>query len=136
MNSDCIFCKIISGEAPASKVYEDNETLAFLSIHPVNKGHVLVIPKDHVETTYGWSDEIACRLILTAKKISIAVKNALDADEVNLLINNGENPPHVLHSHIHIIPRYNDDGLLDWPEKSYEEGEIGGFAEKVRKEVM
>ena len=137
MNSDCIFCKIVSGEIPHWKVYEDDETMAFMNLHPTNKGQVLVIPKDHVENIYGFSEELAARLMLTTKKLSTAVKNALDADGVNLIMNNEEAAgQEIFHAHMHIIPRFNDDGLKHWPAHDYAEGEIEDFGEKVRKEVL
>lgn len=138
MNSDCIFCKIVAGEAQTAKVYEDDETLAFIALHyNANKGQVLVIPKDHVENIYGFSEELAARWMLTIKKIAIAVKNALDADGVNLIMNNEEAAGQaVFHAHMHIIPRFNDDGLTIWPPHDYAEGEIEEFREKVKKEII
>lgn len=137
MNSDCIFCKIISGEIPAEKVYEDAETLAFMNLNPTNKGQVLVIPKDHVENIYGLSEELAARMMLTTKKLALAVKNGVDADGVNLIMNNEEAAGQVIfHAHMHIIPRFNDDGLKHWPANAYGEGEIVEWGEKVRSGVM
>lgn len=137
MNSDCIFCKFVSGEAQTAKVYEDDETLAFIALNPTNKGQVLVIPKDHVENIYGFSEELAARWMLTIKKMAIAVKNALDADGVNLIQNNEEAAgQQVFHAHMHIIPRFNDDGLKGWPSHDYAEGEIEEFREKVKKEII
>lgn len=137
MNSDCIFCKFVSGELPTAKIYEDDETMAFMALHYTNKGQVLVIPKDHVENIYGFSEELAARWMLTIKKMAIAVKNALDADGVNLIQNNEEAAGQaVFHAHMHIIPRFNDDGLKGWPGHEYAEGEISEFQEKVKKEII
>ncbi len=135
-NPDCLFCKIVSGEIQSEKVYEDTETLAIMNINPTNKGQVLVMPKDHVENIYGFSEELAARIMLTAKKLSIAVKNGVDADGVNLIMNNEESAGQVIfHAHIHIIPRFNDDGLEHWPAKAYLEGEITDFGDKIKKEL-
>ncbi len=133
--ANCIFCKIVSGEIPVLvKLYEDNETLAFMDIHPVNKGHVLVLPKDHVENIYGFSDEMFCRMMLTVKKLAVAVKNGADADGVNVVMNNEEAAgQEIFHAHMHIIPRLNDDGLKPWPSKSYDEGEMVVFGEKIKE---
>src|SRR5581483_2190419 len=107
---DCVFCKIVSGEIPAEKVYEDEYTLAFMDIHPSNPGHVLVIPKDHFENLYTIPDEELCRLMLSVKKVAIAVKHGTLADGIHLVMNN-EKPGGqlVFHAHIHIIPRYIED---------------------------
>ncbi len=137
MNSDCIFCKIVTGEVPATKIYEDAEVLAFMNLHPTHKGQVLVIPKDHVENIYGFSEEMAARIMLATKKLAIAVKNGVDADGVNLIMNNEEVAgQQIFHAHMHIIPRFNDDGLKHWPASDYNEGEIEEWGEKVRKEII
>lgn len=136
-STDCIFCKIVAGEIPAEKVYEDGETLAFMNINPTNKGQVLVIPKDHVENIYGLSEEMAARMMLVVKKMAIAVKNGVDADGVNLIMNNEEAAGQVIfHAHMHIIPRFNEDGLVHWDGHQYSEGEIGEWGEKVKKELI
>ena len=137
MNSDCIFCKIVAGEVPATKIYEDSEVLAFMNLHPTNKGQVLVIPKDHIENIYGFSEEMAARMMLIVKKMAIAVKNGVDADGVNLIMNNEEAAgQQIFHAHMHIIPRFNDDGLKSWPASDYNEGEIEEWGEKVKKEII
>src|SRR4051812_39213731 len=95
---DCIFCKIVTGEIPALKVYEDAETLAFLDVNPHAKGHTLVIPKDHFENILTTPDETMCRLIIAARKLSIDVRNATDADGITILMVGKD----VNHTHIHI----------------------------------
>ncbi len=131
---NCIFCKIAGGEIPAVKLYEDDATLSFLDIRPVSKGHVLVIPKDHFENVYSVPPELWCRVMLTAQKMSVALKNALSADGVNLIMNNESAAGQlVFHAHVHIIPRENEDGLVSWPHKTYtDEEEAKSFAEKIR----
>lgn len=136
MNSDCIFCKIVRNEIPRALVYEDDETMAFVALHYTNKGQVLVIPKDHVENIYGFSEELVARWMLTIKKMAIAVKNATDADGVNLIMNNEEAAGQVVfHAHMHIIPRFNNDGLSHWPAHDYLDGAIEEWREKIIKEV-
>lgn len=104
--SDCIFCKIISGEIPSYKVYEDENYLAFLDIHPLNFGHTLLIPKKH----YRWVTDIPDfgNYWETAKKISQAIQIAVNADFISFLTVGNE----VSHAHIHIIPRFNNDGII------------------------
>jgi len=127
----------VEGEVPATKIYEDAEVLAFMNLHPTNKGQVLVIPKDHVENIYGFSEELAARIMLATKKLAIAVKNGVDADGVNLIMNNEEAAGQIIfHAHMHIIPRFNADGLKPWPASDYNEGEIEEWGEKVRKELI
>lgn len=136
--SNCVFCKIVSGEIPVLvKLYEDDETMAFMNINPINKGHALVIPKDHVENIYGFSDEIFCRMMITVKKLAVAVKNGADADGVNVVMNNEEAAgQEIFHAHIHIIPRFNDDGLRPWSHKSYENtDEMKLFGERIKSQI-
>jgi histidine triad (HIT) family protein len=104
---DCVFCKIINNEAPSDKVYEDEHTVAFLTLHPDTPGHTLVIPKDHFENMYGITDEAMARLALSVKKVAVAVKNGLEADGLNVVMNNESIAGQIVfHVHIHIIPRY------------------------------
>ena len=130
---DCIFCKIIRGEIPSAKVYEDEKTLAFLDIKPVNIGHVLVIPKEHFINIYDTPEETMTYLIKAAKNVSIALKKSLQADGINVTMNNEEaSGQMIFHSHIHIIPRFKDDGFGPWHGKrDYTEGEIGEVAKKI-----
>ena len=110
--TDCVFCNIVSGKIAALKVYEDNDFIGFLDIAPGNKGHTLIIPKEHCEVLDKLSDDKAKKLILTVKKVAHAIQLALDPDGYNVLQNNhsaaGQVVPHV---HFHIIPRYNHDIL-------------------------
>lgn len=134
---NCVFCKIIAGEIPAKKVYEDAETVAFLDIQPVQPGHTLVILKDHFENIYTTPAEAWLRLQMTVQKVALAVKHGTDADGVNVHMNNesaaGQVVPHV---HIHIIPRQNDDGLINWTHSGYANPEeMDNFAEKISEEL-
>ncbi|CAM3650825.1 HIT family protein [Mesobacillus zeae] len=104
---DCIFCKIINGEIPAAKVYEDEHVIAFLDISQVTKGHTLVIPKVHKENLYELDDEISQNLFKRVPKIANAIKTAYEPAGLNLLNNNGELAGQsVFHFHMHLIPRY------------------------------
>jgi histidine triad (HIT) family protein len=112
-----IFTKILAGEIPCHKVYEDDKVLAFLDINPLSRGHVLVIPKEPAETLDQLSDDSAAAIGRVLPRLSRAVMAATGARHYNVLQNNGA-PAHqaVFHVHFHIIPRYDDSGLgIDWP---------------------
>lgn len=129
---DCIFCKIVKGEIPSYKVYEDKNILAFLDIAPVSSGHVLVIPKKHFQNIEEISADELCFIAAAVKSIGLKIKNNLGVAGYNVCVNNdpvaGQLIPHL---HFHIIPRNNEDDLKPWPQKRYEEGE----AEKVLKKI-
>ncbi|WP_066058987.1 HIT family protein [Robertmurraya korlensis] len=111
--SDCIFCKIVNGEIPASKVFENEHVLAFLDISQVTKGHTLIIPKVHKENLYELTPEISSELFKIAPKIANAIKDTYHPVGLNLVNNNGEKAGQsVFHFHMHLIPRYGDgDGF-------------------------
>jgi len=133
---DCIFCKIVKGEIPCSKVYEDENVLAFLDIAPVHKGHTLVIPKKHFETILDIPEQELKGLILAVKKVVIAVEKGVDADGFVVTMSNkkaaGQEVPH---AHFHIIPRYEDDGLKHWPKVEYKEGEMEEYKNKLTEQL-
>ena len=132
----CIFCKIIRGELPSYKVYEDEHTLAFLDIKPVNAGHTLVVPKKHSHNIFDIAPEDWAALTEAARVISIAIEKALGADGVNIAMNNREHAGQVVdHPHLHIIPRFKGDGLKLMPQRNYSEGEAEPVAEKIRSAV-
>ena len=130
---DCIFCKIIKGDIPSNKIYENDKVLAFLDIGPVNKGHTLVIPKKHCTNILDIETEDLDAVSEVVRKIAPAIKQAVDADGLTITSSNGEAAGQVvMHSHIHIIPRFEDDGLKLWPQGKYEEGE----AEKTKDKIV
>ena len=125
---ECIFCKIIEGGLPSYKVYEDSSAVAFLDIFPIHPGHVLVIPKKHTIDIFDTPEAEMQKLVSVAKKIAPAVMNAANADGINIGMNNKPSSGQVvMHAHMHIIPRYKDDGLKAWPQKPY-----GSDAEKEK----
>ena len=133
---DCIFCKLVKGEIPSAKVYEDKDVLAFLDIGPVNKGHTLVIPKKHYETIWEIPDKTLEVLITKSKTISKAIEKALKADGVNIMISNRKAAGQLVpHAHIHIIPRHEGDGFKYWAQGKYEEGEMQSYAEMIKKNL-
>ena len=129
---DCIFCKIVRGEVPSFKVYEDEHTLAFLDIHPVHPGHTLVIPKEHAATIFDISAESWAQVQETVRKTASAIEKGTAADGVNLLMNNREHANQMVHhAHVHLIPRFKNDGLNLWPHKSLDMAEGPNLAEKI-----
>ena len=113
---DCIFCKIVAGGIPSFKVYEDATALAFMDINPLTEGHVLVIPKRHSVTLFDTENAVLRDVIVAAKKVALAMKQALGLDSLNLLQANGLwAAQSVLHLHFHLIPRReNDHAGMDW----------------------
>ena len=131
--NDCIFCKIIRDDLPSYKIYETDETLCFLDIHPVSKGHALIVPKNHSENLFDITAKDWASVSETARVVAIALEKSLDADGVNLGMNNREHAGQVVfHPHVHLIPRFKGDGLRTWPHDSYKEGEPETLAEKIR----
>lgn len=131
--TDCLFCKIVAGEIPAEKVYEDDTVFAFLDIHPVNVGHTLVIPKSHSTNLYDIPDETLAHMMVIVKKLSIAVKEAVSADGINIEMNNDPIAGQLIfHTHLHIVPRFQGDGFTHWRSpRDYHEGEASGVAQKI-----
>jgi histidine triad (HIT) family protein len=133
MTDNCIFCKIIKGEIPSSKVYEDEKIIAFLDIGPINKGHTLVIPKEHYETLLEVPDSIIFDIALATKKIGEKIKKKLGVKGFNIMQSNGKAAGQLVpHYHVHVIPRFDNDGLEHWPGQKYEEGEMDKYKEKLQ----
>lgn len=133
MPENCVFCKIISGEIPSHKIYEDGEVLAFLDASPVFRGHTLLVPKEHFENIFDIPEEVLGRLAKRAKRIVVAMKEGLGTDGVNLLHASGSVAQQsVFHFHLHIVPRFENDGLDMFPEKKYTERSFEATAEKIR----
>ena len=134
---DCIFCKIINGKIPSAKVYEDDHTISFLDIMPANKGHCLVVPKEHYETFLDISDEDLKNLVVAAKKVAKALSLSIGNGSYNIVMNNGKEAGQIVaHAHLHIIPRFKGDRLrLKWSHKKYEENDMKEMQEKIKKFV-
>ena len=133
--SDCLFCKIVNKEIPATVVYEDDDVLVFMDIGPIIKGHALVISKKHYDPVTETPDPILSKLHLTAKRVAKAQLNGLGADGVNIMQNNGTaSGQEVPHIHVHVIPRFNDDGHhWNWNAKKYDDfEEMAKLAEKMQ----
>lgn len=131
---NCIFCKIVAGEVPCFKLHEDDETLAFMDINPVNDGHCLVIPKAHYATVFELPPEAFGATGATAIRIAKAVDAALRPDGLNLLQANGPGAAQsVPHFHWHILPRrHNDRLLVNWTPKPGDRARIARLAERIR----
>ena len=130
---DCIFCKIIAGEIPSRKIYEDDKVYAFMDIGPINYGHTLVIPKEHHTGSSTIPEETAGRMFKVASRIGVALKRALDADAFNLHLADGTCAGQVvMHAHLHVVPRFaEDDFHWNWRQLAYPEGKMAGIAEKI-----
>lgn len=109
---DCIFCKIVAGEIPCCKVFEDDRALAFMDIMPLNKGHLLIIPKDHYENIFEIEDDLYGHLMSLISRTAKAVRKVVEPDGLNIMQLNGRAANQVVpHLHIHIVPRWTEDGL-------------------------
>ncbi|MEK6945953.1 MAG: HIT family protein [Nanoarchaeota archaeon] len=130
--SDCVFCKIAAKEIPSEMIYEDRDVFVFLDLNPVNYGHILIIPKKHFKTMLETPEDILGKVFSTSKKFMKTIQKALDADFVALTVVGTDVP----HFHVHVIPRYFNDGLAGfWPTKKYEPGQMKKFGDKIRKGV-
>jgi len=131
-----IFTKIINGEIPSTKIYEDDKCIAILDINPMNKGHALVIPKEEHETILDCPGDLMAYLMGIANKVAQKQMEVLKSEGFNILINNkpasGQEIPHL---HIHIVPRYGSDGYSyakGFGNVKYEEGEMQEYGEKLK----
>ncbi|HWM79108.1 MAG TPA: HIT domain-containing protein [Methylomirabilota bacterium] len=132
--ADCVFCMIRDGKIPSSKIYDDARTLAFMDINPLSRGHCLVAPKAHAATLYEVDVEDFKAAATTAKKLATAIKKALSPDGLNLLQANGAAAfQSVPHFHLHLIPRWANDGKgFDWKVVPGNREEIVGTADRIR----
>ncbi|WP_033542469.1 HIT family protein [Planococcus sp. CAU13] len=138
--TNCIFCKIIAGEIPSVKIYEDEHVFAFMDIMPLSKGHTLLIPKTHREFVYDLQPDEAAQLFSVAPKIAAAIKETFEPVGMNLLNNNGAKAGQsVFHFHLHFIPRYGEtDGFgAKWitKEKEFTSERIQELAEEVKNKL-
>ncbi len=134
---DCIFCKIIAGEIPCFRIYEDSETFAFMDINPANEGHALVIPREHARDVYSVSDTAIAATVKTAKRIAAAVDKTLNPEGLNLLQCNGPAAAQsVMHFHMHVLPRRDGDDLkLNWGLEAGDMDAIDRLAERLRNNL-
>jgi len=135
--SNCIFCKIIEGEIPSTKIYEDDLVLAFMDISPINKGHILVIPKEHHAGSSTIPENVAGRMFHVGSRIGVALRRGLDYDGFNLHLADGACAGQVvMHAHLHIVPRGVEDGFhWNWRHLKYADGEASEAAEKIKAKL-
>lgn len=119
---ECIFCKIVNGDIPCYKVYEDEAVLAFLDINPANLGHTLIIPKRHYQDIYDLPEDVFMRIGSVAKKLSLDYRDKKGISALNLISSNGGAAQQdVFHFHLHLLPRDNEDGIkFYWRNKKEE----------------
>ena len=132
--NDCVFCKIIQGDIPADKVYENDKIIAFLDIQPINKGHTLIVPKKHFADFLDTPEDVLCEMMTSAKKIAAAAVKAVDADGFNIGINTKPAAGQiVMHMHLHVMPRFNNDGLKHWPGKTLTKEEFTKIRDQIAR---
>ena len=133
-STDCVFCKIRDGAIPSAKLYEDDRTLAIMDIGPLNPGHCLVITKAHAANLYEAEPADLAAAMTTAKRVGTALRTALKPDGLNLMQANGPGAfQSVQHFHIHLIPRFTNDGRgMDWTPVPGNRDEIVATAEKIK----
>lgn len=125
-DSQCIFCKLANGDIPTNTIYEDADFRVILDASPATRGHALILPKEHYANLFELPEELAGKAIILAKKMAAVMKERFDCDGVNIVQNNGEAAGQtVFHFHMHIIPRYADDGqVIGWKPTSPSEEEL------------
>lgn len=134
MKEDCIFCKIANGDIPANTLYEDEDFRAIFDASPASKGHALILPKEHYSNIFELSEEAASKVFVVAKKISAALSEETGCIGINVLQNNGEVAGQtVFHFHMHLIPRYKDDGVgISWAQGEPDQEYLKELAAKIK----
>ncbi len=129
-----VFSRIVNGELPAVRIYEDDETLAFMDIHPASRGHTLVICKEEHPDIFATPPHLIAAVARTAQKVALALRDALGIDGLNVIQNNGAAAGQtVFHYHVHLIPRREGDHVLrPWTPHPAEPSELRAIAEQVR----
>lgn len=129
-DENCIFCKLAGGEIPTATLYEDDDFRVILDANPAAKGHALIIPKEHYANLYELDDELAAKVMVLAKKMITKLTDVLDCDGYNIVQNNGEAAGQtVFHFHLHMIPRFKDDGVgLTW--------KMGELTEEDKNDIL
>jgi histidine triad (HIT) family protein len=134
---DCVFCKIVAKQIPATVVHEDAHTLAFMDIGQVNPGHVLVAVKKHADNIYALDDAQAAELFKAAARVARAIRGAFSPEGLSVYQANGKAAGQtVFHFHVHLVPRYAGDGMeLTWPVKNPPREKLAEYAEKIRAKL-
>lgn len=131
---DCVFCKIVSGEIPSTRLYEDARTVAFMDVNPLNDGHCLVVTRAHAATLFDAAEADLQAVIATARRVATAIREALKPEGLNMLQANGPAAfQSVPHFHLHLVPRWSGDGKgFDWKLVPGDRERIQATAEKIR----
>jgi histidine triad (HIT) family protein len=134
MSAECVFCKIRDGQIPSMKVYEDERTLVFMDINPLNAGHCLIVTRGHAPTIWDADEDDLRAAITSAKKVALALREAVKPDGLNMLQANGAAAfQSVPHFHLHLIPRWNNDGKgFDWSLVPGNRAQIIEIGERLR----
>ncbi len=134
MKDDCIFCKLANGVIPTNSIYEDDEFKVILDAGPASKGHALILPKEHYADIYELPEEIAGKAFILAKKLATHNTALLQADGFNIVQNNGETAGQtVFHFHLHLIPRFKNDGQrIGWKPGKPTDEELKETADLLR----
>jgi histidine triad (HIT) family protein len=137
MMSDCVFCKIVAKQIPATVVHEDAHTLAFMDIGQVNPGHVLVAVKKHADNIYALDDTQAGELLKAAARVARGIRDAFSPQGLSVYQANGKAAGQtVFHLHMHLVPRYEGDGMeLTWPVKNPPREKLVEYAEKIKAKL-
>ena len=137
IKDDCIFCTLTNKITPDTTMYDDDDFRAILDNAPAAKGHILIIPKRHVENLLTIEPDMAAKALGIASKLANALVKTLGCDGVNMLQNTGEAAGQtVMHLHIHLIPRYENDGIvIPWEKLTYAEGEAEELAQRIKSKI-
>jgi histidine triad (HIT) family protein len=135
--TDCVFCRIVARQIPATVVHEDEHTLAFMDLGQVNPGHVLVTLKAHVENVFGLGTDQASAVSATMARVARAIRDAFKPEGLSVYQANGKAAGQtVFHYHMHLVPRYDGDGMaLSWPVKNPPREKLEEYAAKIRTEI-
>jgi histidine triad (HIT) family protein len=135
--SECIFCRIVAREIPATLIHEDEDTLAFMDIGQVNPGHVLVTVKKHADNIFSLDEAQAAAVFRSAAKVARAIRGAFEPQGLSVYQANGRAAGQtVFHLHLHLVPRYEGDGMaLTWPVKNPPREKLAEYAEKIRAKL-
>ena len=135
--NDCVFCKMVAGQIPVTKIYEDDVVLSFLDIGPVSDGHTLVIPRQHFGELHDCPPQLLGQLGSRLGKIAKAIVGAMNSEGYNVLCNNGKAAGQLVsHVHFHIIPRKEGDGVFDrWPVYEYQQGQAEALTKKICEKI-
>ncbi len=135
--NDCVFCRIVAGQIPSTRVHEDEHTLAFMDLGQVNPGHVLVAVKKHAASLYELDDVQAAAVARASTRVARAIRGAFAPAGLSVYQANGKAAGQtVFHYHVHLLPRHEADGMeLTWPVKNPPRDKLEGYAEEIRKRL-